>query len=139
MSIFSKIMGAIFGSSAEAAPAGGGAAAGGAATVDVTAILDAAVKAKGEKLDAVAKRFGMTTARLKQLNGINARTKVVPGFALLVPGKDAAGHESLAARLPQTPAAPPKATKWKKGKAGKSGAKPKGKAVNVKIRKPKKR
>jgi hypothetical protein len=34
---------------------------------------------------------------------------------------------------------PPKATKWKKGKAGKAGAKPKGKAVTAKIRKPKKR
>jgi membrane-bound lytic murein transglycosylase D len=88
---------------------------------------------KGEKLDSVASRFGLSTARLKQLNGINARTKVVPGFALLVPGKDAAGHESLAARLPQTPTNPPKATKWKKGKAG---AKPRGKGVTVKIRKP---
>lgn len=61
MSIFGKIMGAIFGSSAsaaapDAAPAAGGAAtpAGGAApaaTVDVAPILDAAVKAKGEKLE----------------------------------------------------------------------------------------
>ncbi len=62
MSIFGKIMGAIFGSSASAAApdaapaAGGGAAApaGGAApaaTVDVAPILDAAVKAKGEKLE----------------------------------------------------------------------------------------
>ena len=60
MSIFGKIMGAIFGTKAEAAPAGGGAAAGGAAgggsaapgvTVDVAPILDAAVKAKGEKLE----------------------------------------------------------------------------------------
>lgn len=60
MSIFGKIMSAIFGSSAsaaapEAAPAGGAAApAGGtapAATVDVAPILDAAVKAKGEKLE----------------------------------------------------------------------------------------
>ncbi|MGB3272031.1 MAG: DUF3597 domain-containing protein [Xanthobacteraceae bacterium] len=66
MSIFGKIMGAIFGTSANAeaaAPAGGtvstaggtaagGAAAGGAAasTVDVTAILDQAVAAKKEKL-----------------------------------------------------------------------------------------
>jgi hypothetical protein len=63
MSIFGKIMGAIFGSNAEAAPAGGaaaggatagGAAAGGsaapAATVDVAPILDKAVAAKGEKL-----------------------------------------------------------------------------------------
>ena len=60
MSIFGKIMSAIFGSKADAAPAGGGAAAeagssGGAAapaaaTVDVAPILDQAVKAKGEKL-----------------------------------------------------------------------------------------
>ncbi|VIO73988.1 hypothetical protein CI1B_52750 [Bradyrhizobium ivorense] len=70
MSIFGKIMGAIFGSSAQAAPAGGTAtsaapaggssssasapAAGGAApaaTVDVAPILDKAVAAKGEKLE----------------------------------------------------------------------------------------
>jgi hypothetical protein len=57
MSIFGKIMSAIFGSSATAAPAGGGAATGGAAaapaaaTVDVAPILDAAVKAKKEKLE----------------------------------------------------------------------------------------
>lgn len=56
MSIFGKIMSAIFGSPAAAAPAGGaaasGAAAGGAAAkVDVTAILDAAVKAQSEKLE----------------------------------------------------------------------------------------
>jgi hypothetical protein len=61
MSIFGKIMSAIFGSSAsaaapDAAPAGGATAApaGGAApaaTVDVAPILDAAVKAKGEKLE----------------------------------------------------------------------------------------
>ncbi len=60
MSIFGKIMSAIFGSSATAAPASGGAApaggaaagaAPGAATVDVAPILDKAVAAKGEKLD----------------------------------------------------------------------------------------
>ncbi|MFH1344535.1 MAG: DUF3597 domain-containing protein [Pseudomonadota bacterium] len=57
MSIFGKIMSAIFGTKADAAPADGGAAAGSggsaaapAATVDVAPILDAAVKAKGEKL-----------------------------------------------------------------------------------------
>jgi hypothetical protein len=61
MSIFGKIMSAIFGSKADAAPAGGGAAAGGgasggaaaapaAATVDVAPIQDNAVAAKGEKL-----------------------------------------------------------------------------------------
>jgi hypothetical protein len=65
MSIFGKIMSAIFGTPAEAAPAGGaatggGAAAGGAAaggsaasaaTIDVAPILDKAVAAKGEKLE----------------------------------------------------------------------------------------
>ena len=58
MSIFGKIMGAIFGTKAEAAPAGGttagGAPAGGASAkpaIDVTPILDAAVAAKKEKLN----------------------------------------------------------------------------------------
>ena len=54
MSIFGKIMGAIFGTKADAAPAAGGAASGGgapAATVDVAPILDKAVAAKGEKLE----------------------------------------------------------------------------------------
>ena len=57
MSIFSKIMGAIFGTTnAQAAePAGGAGSAGAGApaaqTVDVAPILDAAVKAKGEKLE----------------------------------------------------------------------------------------
>ena len=57
MSIFGKIMGAIFGTKADAAPASGGAAAGTesssaapAQTVDVAPILDKAVAAKGEKL-----------------------------------------------------------------------------------------
>ena len=63
MSIFGKSMGAIFGTKAEAAPAGtqatpgtatpsGGAAAPASTTsVEVAPILDAAVKAKGEKLE----------------------------------------------------------------------------------------
>jgi uncharacterized protein DUF3597 len=63
MSIFGKIMSAIFGSSATATPASGGAAAsaGGASasaapaapaqTVDVAAILDKAVAAQKEKLE----------------------------------------------------------------------------------------
>ena len=61
MSIFGKIMSAIFGTKADAAPAAGGAAAGGssggsssaapAQTVDVAPILDKAVAAKGEKLE----------------------------------------------------------------------------------------
>jgi hypothetical protein len=64
MSIFGKIMSAIFGGKADAAPAGGGAAAGTGATaesssaptataqtVDVAPILDKAVAAKKEKLE----------------------------------------------------------------------------------------
>jgi hypothetical protein len=65
MSIFGKIMSAIFGTKADAAPTAGGAtapAAGGpaggsasaapaAASVDVAPILDKAVAAKGEKLE----------------------------------------------------------------------------------------
>ena len=58
MSIFGKIMSAIFGTSADAAtPAAGGATSGGAASgapaasVDVAPILDKAVAAKGEKLE----------------------------------------------------------------------------------------
>ena len=67
MSVFGKIMSAIFGSKAAATPAGGGSPAGGAATtgsagapsspvappqsVDVAAIVDKAAAAKGEKLE----------------------------------------------------------------------------------------
>lgn len=61
MSIFGKIMSAIFGTTADAAPASGGAATGTgsaagssaapAQTVDVAPILDKAVAAKKEKLE----------------------------------------------------------------------------------------
>jgi hypothetical protein len=55
MSIFGKIMSAIFGTKADAAPAGGGAPASTgsapAQSVDVAPILDKAVAAKGEKLE----------------------------------------------------------------------------------------
>ena len=57
MSIFGKIMSAIFGSKASATPPAGGAAAGGgsaaapAQTVDVAPVLDKAVAAKKEKLE----------------------------------------------------------------------------------------
>jgi hypothetical protein len=62
MSIFGKIMSAIFGTKADAAPAGGGASASTgsasgsasaapAQSVDVAPILDKAVAAKGEKLE----------------------------------------------------------------------------------------
>ena len=96
---------------------------------------------KGEKIDSVANRYGINPAQLRKLNGINARTKVTPGFTLLIPGKDAIGFDSLAGRLPQTPAEPPRVTKDKKaGKVvGKRVPRASGKkhgSVNVKIRNP---
>ena len=57
----------------------------------------------GEKLDTVAKRFGLTTAHLKQLNGITPRVKVKAGFNLLVPGPGAQISDQLAAQLPKMP------------------------------------
>jgi membrane-bound lytic murein transglycosylase D len=90
---------------------------------------------RGEKLDKVARSYGISPARLKQLNGINARTRIAPGFALLVPGKDAIAQDSLAARLPHMPADPPRAARGKPHKAGKARAKRKN-AIAVKIRKP---
>jgi membrane-bound lytic murein transglycosylase D len=70
---------------------------------------------KGERLDAVAARFGLSTVRLKQLNGITPRVKVGPGFNLLVPGKGAQeAAAAVAGKLPQPqPDAP--AAKGKKG------------------------
>ena len=85
----------------------------------------------GEKLEGVAKRYGISAVRLKQLNGINPKTKITPGYALLVPGKGATGHDALAARLPQTPANPPKAVKARKAKPA-----AKAKSVSAKPRKP---
>jgi hypothetical protein len=51
MSIFGKIMSAIFGTKADAATPAGGAGSSGNPTVDMAPILDKAVAAKGEKLD----------------------------------------------------------------------------------------
>jgi membrane-bound lytic murein transglycosylase D len=59
---------------------------------------------KGEKLDAVAAHHGISVVRLRQINGITARTKIGPGHTLLVPGKDAqASAALLAANLPAAP------------------------------------
>ena len=72
----------------------------------------------GEKLDKIAARHDITLVYLKQLNGITARTKVTPGFVLLVPGKDAPSTsqwKELDAKLPDAP--PEKAVR--KGKSGK--------------------
>jgi len=59
-----------------------------------------------EKLDAVAARYGISTARLKQINSIGPRTKVGPGMTLLVPSSPAAANE-ISAQMPQPPADEP--------------------------------
>ncbi|RTL51486.1 MAG: lytic transglycosylase [Rhodocyclaceae bacterium] len=59
-----------------------------------------------EKLDAVAARYGISTARLKQINSIGPRTKIVPGMNLLVPASPAAAQE-IAAHMPQPPVEQP--------------------------------
>lgn len=88
---------------------------------------------KGERLDSVANRHGISLAKLKQLNGITARTKVGPGFALLVPRPGSqANPELLAAYLPKQPADPPRGGRGKhRGKH--AGGKAKHKASGAKV------
>ena len=43
----------------------------------------------GEKLESVAARNGISLARLKEINGIGRRTKVAPGYQLMLPLKGA--------------------------------------------------
>lgn len=85
----------------------------------------------GEKLDKVAARFGLSAARLKQLNGITPKTKILPGQNFLIPAGTAADQDRVTAALPKTPAAPPKAAKPAKGgkKGAKAAAKPRAKAA----------
>lgn len=54
-----------------------------------------------ETLASVAKRHGLTVARLKQLNGLGRKTKIHAGMTLLVPGKGAILSDSLAKQLPR--------------------------------------
>lgn len=80
---------------------------------------------KGEKLDTVAARHGLPTARLKQMNGIGPKTKVVPGYTLLVPGRDAQiATAQLAGKLPAMPPEPVKVAPAKGGKKGAAKGKP---------------
>lgn len=81
---------------------------------------------KGEKLEAVAARSGITLARLKQLNGITRRSKVRAGFNILIPNSSSVGNNStyLLTSLPQTPAEPQKYTTKRHGKNKDATAKP---------------
>jgi membrane-bound lytic murein transglycosylase D len=61
----------------------------------------------GERLDKLAKDSGITLALLKQANNITARTKVTPGFQLLLPIR---GMQASFEPLPRGLAPPPAVT-----------------------------
>lgn len=47
---------------------------------------------RGEDLATIARRFGLSVAQLQQVNGLNARSRIGPGYTLLVPdGVDPSG------------------------------------------------
>ncbi len=88
---------------------------------------------KKEKLDSVAGRFGISLARLKQLNGITPRTKVGAGSNLLVPAHGAQISDQLAAQLPRIPGESGKGVKGGKySKGGKAGGNVRGAKVKAK-------
>jgi membrane-bound lytic murein transglycosylase D len=60
----------------------------------------------GDKLDRLASQYGITLARLKQVNGITARTKVGPGVQVLVPIKGSAAAAEPIPSIFQPPAMP---------------------------------
>lgn len=76
-----------------------------------------------ETLASVAKRYGLTLARLKQLNGLGRKTKIYPGMTLLVPSKGAQISDELAAQLPmpEPESKAEKATPIHAAKSGKAG------------------
>ncbi len=83
---------------------------------------------KGDKLEQVAANSGITVARLKQLNGITRRTKVKPGFSVLLPSSRAADASAYQlTRLADPPEAEGKAAPKKRSKQktmGKGSRKP---------------
>ncbi len=81
---------------------------------------------KGESLESVARRHGLTTSRLKQINGISGRMRIGPGHTLLVPAKgDVASSDMLNVNLPVVKPTIKKAPPAKGGRssAGKKGKK----------------
>jgi membrane-bound lytic murein transglycosylase D len=75
----------------------------------------------GEHLETVAKRYGISVAYLKQLNGITPRTKIHTGSNLLVPGPGAQLPDHLIAQLPKMPAEPVKSARGKRHKSSVKG------------------
>lgn len=56
----------------------------------------------GERLDGIARKFGITTARLKEINGISSRKKVASGQTLMVPSHgNISLPELIAAKAPE--------------------------------------
>jgi len=55
---------------------------------------------KGDSLASIAKRFGMSEAQLRKLNGLRARRGLVAGTHLLVPNPDSEGGIQLASLSP---------------------------------------
>jgi len=74
-----------------------------------------------EGLADVAKRYKLSLAGLKRLNGIGPRTRVRPGLNLLVPGPEARLPEQLLNELPKEPAEPRKAGRHGKHKTTAKG------------------
>jgi membrane-bound lytic murein transglycosylase D len=64
----------------------------------------------GEKLESVAKRFGVSVARLREVNGVTARTRGVPAM-LVVPINGAATDTGPELPLMYTPPIPVAATR----------------------------
>ncbi|MHB1358238.1 MAG: transglycosylase SLT domain-containing protein [Rhodocyclaceae bacterium] len=81
---------------------------------------------RGETLNKLAEQRGIDVKRLKQINGITARTKVGPGLNLLVPRPGyQASHEQISRALPKMPPGKSVAAKSKsKGKGKKRAAAP---------------
>jgi membrane-bound lytic murein transglycosylase D len=99
----------------------------------------------GDKLEKVAPRFGMTVAKLRAANGIQGHIKVIPGFTLLVAGRDSQGAANMEAlseqpRLPSADLRPTsgkgkvrgKALKTAKAKSTHSSTKEAPKSLKVK-------
>lgn len=81
---------------------------------------------RGEKLHAVARRYGISEAYLKQLNGLGKKSTIYPGLSLLVPGKDTVISTALSAAIdkdkPQASSKRSSRVKAPGTKAGKRGA-----------------
>lgn len=60
---------------------------------------------KGEKLDSIAKRFGISLARLKEINAISGRKKMAASQTLLIPVAKSGNTPALLAHIPEPEAA----------------------------------